>query len=249
MSASFAVILLAAGKSRRFQDPHYKKPFAPLAGKGVWLHSAEKFLNHPQVKQVILAIAPEDQEWFHSKYGANIAILGIDVTLGGEERYHSVEGALKQLKPEIDMVAIHDAARPCLAAEWINTIFSAAEKTGAAIPAIPVTSTLKQVDAQGIIKQTIPRDQLYLAQTPQTFRRDWLETAYEKRAELLAEVTDDAQLVEALGKTVTTVAGSPINLKITSKADLKLAEQALKALPKPKLSGSGNPFGNDDLWR
>jgi 2-C-methyl-D-erythritol 4-phosphate cytidylyltransferase len=82
----FAVILPAAGKSSRFRDAHYKKPYAPLDGRAVWLHSAERFLNRDDVQRVILVISPEDKEAFYSKFGANVAILGIEVVEGGAER-------------------------------------------------------------------------------------------------------------------------------------------------------------------
>ena len=85
--ATFSVILAAAGKSSRFHDKHYKKPFAMLADRAVWLHSAEKFLNRDDVKQVILVISPEDREAFHSKFGANVAILGLEVVIGGTESW------------------------------------------------------------------------------------------------------------------------------------------------------------------
>ena len=102
----------AAGASSRFNDKNYKKPFAPLADRAVWLHSAEKFLNRADVVQVILVISPEDREYFNFKFSANVAILGIDVVHGGKERADSVENAIARLKPEADYVAIHDAARP-----------------------------------------------------------------------------------------------------------------------------------------
>ncbi len=242
----FAVIMPAAGKSSRFKDPHYKKPFANLAGRSVWLHSAEKFLHRDDVKQVILVIAEEDREAFHRKFAANVAILGIEVVIGGASRAESVENALARVKPDIDFIAVHDAARPCLANEWITNVFDAAEKNGAAILAIPVSGTLKRV-ARHRIEETVSREGLWEAQTPQVFRRAMLHDAYAKRDDFQA--TDEAQLVERLGHDVTIVTGSPINAKITTKADLRLAEQALKVLPKPKLSGGGNPFADNDMWR
>lgn len=245
--ATFAVILPAAGKSSRFHDKHYKKPFATLADRAVWLHSAEKFLNRDDVKQVIIVISPEDREDFQMRFGANIAILGIDVVEGGAERADSVRNALEQVKPEIEFVAVHDAARPCLANEWIDNVFSTAEETGAALLAIPVSSTLKRVGPDNTIEETVPRDQLWEAQTPQVFRRELLVEAYAKPADPPA--TDDAELVQRLGKPIKVVPGSPINLKITSKEDLRLAAHALKALPKPKLGGPAHPFADDDHWR
>ena len=245
--ATFAVILAAAGKSTRFKDKHYKKPFAPLDNRAVWLHSAERFLNRDDVKQLLLVISPEDQEYLEMKFAANIAILGIEVVLGGPERADSVANALARVKPNIDFVAVHDAARPCLANEWIDKIFGAAEQSGAAILAIPVKSTLKRVGQNRTIQETVSREQLWEAQTPQVFRRQLLLDAYARRGHDLA--TDDAQLVERLGQPVTVVEGSPINLKITTRDDLRLAEHALKALPKPKILGPAHPFADDDLWR
>jgi len=245
--ATFAVILPAAGRSSRFHDKNYKKPFAPLANKAVWLHSAERFVNRADVKQLIVVISPDDREYFQMKFAANAAILGIDVVEGGAERADSVAKALAQVKSDVDYVCVHDAARPCLADEWISRIFEAAEKTGAAIFATPVAGTLKRVGADHKIEETVDRRGLWEAQTPQVFRRQLLIDAHAKRGGLAA--TDDAQLVERLGHNVTVVPGSPINFKIATREDLRLAEHALKALPKPKLTGPRHPFADDDMWR
>lgn len=245
--ATFAVIMPAAGRSSRFRDEHYKKPFAPLDNRPVWMHSAEKFVNRDDVKQVLIVIAPEDRETFQMRFGANVAILGIDVVMGGEQRCDSVANALAHVKDDVDFVAVHDAARPCLANEWIDRVFKAAEQTGAAILAIPVQGTLKRVANDKTIVETVPRENVWEAQTPQVFRRDWLVEAYARRAGEGA--TDDAELVQRAGRSVTVVPGSPINLKITTKEDLRLAQQALKALPKPKILGPAHPFEDDDKWR
>jgi 2-C-methyl-D-erythritol 4-phosphate cytidylyltransferase len=245
--ANFAVILPAAGKSSRFHDKHYKKPFAPLENRAVWLHAAERFLNRDDVKQVILVISREDQESFQQKFAANIAILGIELVLGGASRCESVANGLGKVRSDIEYVAVHDAARPCLANEWIDSVFSAAQKSNAAILAIPVAGTLKRVAKDSTIQETVARHQLWEAQTPQVFRRTLLIEAYGRRGNF--EATDEAQLVERLGKPVTIVPGSPINLKITTKEDLRLAAHALKALPKPKSLGQLHPFEDDDKWR
>jgi len=245
--AKFSVIIPAAGRSSRFKDKHYKKPFVPLAGKAVWLHSAEKFLGRDDVIQVILVISPEDRDDFKFKFSSNVAILGIEVVDGGRERCDSVEAALARVKPEADFICVHDAARPCIADAWIDKIFQAADKTGAAIFALPVAGTLKRVDSQQRIEETVSRDNLWEAQTPQVFRRQLLLDAYAKRDGFQA--TDEAQVVERIGQPVSVVAGSPLNLKIATKEDQRLAEQAMKALPKPKLSGPGHPFADGDLWR
>jgi 2-C-methyl-D-erythritol 4-phosphate cytidylyltransferase len=244
--ATFAVILPAAGRSSRFRDPHYKKPFAMLGGRAVWLHSAERFLNRSDVKQVIVVVSPDDREEFSRKFGANLAIMGVEVCLGGAERADSIQNALAKVRDEVDFIAVHDAARPCLAEKWVDDVFAAAVKTGAAILAVPVAATLKR--AQGTtIAETVDRGGLWEAQTPQVFRRDLLIKAYAARAG--ASPTDDAQLIERLGVPVTLVEGSAMNLKITTKGDLRLAEQILKVLPKPKPTGGAHPFADDDMWR
>ncbi len=243
--ATFAVILPAAGKSSRFRDPYFKKPFAPLDGRPVWIHVAERFVNRDDVQQTILVISPEDREFFQQKYGGNAALLGVEVVDGGNERADSVERALARVRPDIDYVCVHDAARPCIAEAWITSVFAAAEKSGAAILAIPVAGTLKRVNADHTIEATISRDHLWEAQTPQVFRRDLLLKAYVARQGFVA--TDEAQLVERIGHPVTVVPGSLMNLKITTQEDLRLASQALKALPKLRLDGPAHPFKDDVL--
>jgi 2-C-methyl-D-erythritol 4-phosphate cytidylyltransferase len=203
-------------------------------------------LSRGDCAQLIVVIAREDREEFQRRFGPNVAILGVDVCEGGAERFDSVELGLRKVKPGIDFVAVHDAVRPCLVDEWIDRVFEAAQKYDAAILATPITATLKRVD-QGTVVETASREGLWEGQTPQAFRRELLERAYAKRGAQRA--TDDAQLVEKIGGKVHVVSGSPLNLKITTKQDLKLAEQILKVLPKPKLDVVKHPFGADDLWR
>lgn len=244
--ATFGVILAAAGQSSRFKDAHYKKPFAPLAGRPVWLHSAEKFLERDDVKQVVVVVAPEDRAAFMEKFAANLAFMGITLAEGGEHRAESVRRGLLKLRPEIDTVAIHDAARPCLATEWIDRVFSAGARTGAAILATPVVATLKRVGPDHVIAGTVDRSGLWEAQTPQVFARALLERAMAAAA---GQPTDEAAVVEAAGHPVTVVPGSRLNIKITSREDLRMAEKCLEALPRPRLSGPAHPFGDDDRWR
>ncbi len=241
--SKFAVIVVAAGKSTRFSGA-YKKVFAPLAGRAVWLHSAERFLNRDDVSQVIVVIAEADRDDFHDKFGANIAILGLDVCTGGTERADSVKAGLAKVK-DGDFVAVHDAARPCVTDKDIDRLFEKTRHSGAAILATPVASTLKRGEKM-VVSETVPRAGLWAAQTPQAFRRDWLTAAYEQSG--VDQATDDSQLIEQLGHSVEIVEGSPLNLKITAKPDMKLAELVIKSAPPPKPKG-GNPFANDDLWR
>jgi 2-C-methyl-D-erythritol 4-phosphate cytidylyltransferase len=244
---NFAVILPAAGKSSRFRDRE-KKPFANLDGRAVWLRSVELFVTRDDVCQCILVVAPEDRDLFRRRYQANIAFMNVQVADGGSERFESVANALALLKPEAEYVAIHDAVRPCLTQALIDAAFGQARQSGAALLGVPVNDTVKQVGDHNQVKGTVPRQGLWLAQTPQVFRRDWLLAAYHDRAKLGRDVTDDAQLVEAAGHPVTMVEGSATNLKITTKADLILAEAILKCQPKPKASGPIHPFAEEEMW-
>ena len=245
--AAFAVVFPAAGRSSRFTGKE-KKPFVNLDGRAVWLRSVEQFINREGVAQCIVVVSGEDQEMFRRRFGANLAFMNIQIATGGAERFESIANALALLKPEIDFVAIHDAVRPCVTESLISDVFAKAEQTGAAIPGVPVADTMKQVDAGKQIKGTLPRQGVWLAQTPQVFRRDWLEAAYAQRGSLGRDITDDAQLVEALGHAVHVVDGASTNIKITSRGDLFLAEAILKSLPKPKPSGPVHPFGEEEMW-
>jgi 2-C-methyl-D-erythritol 4-phosphate cytidylyltransferase len=243
----FAVILPAAGQSQRFHDKNYKKPFAMMANRPVWLVTAERFLNRADVAQTIVVISANDRSMFQMKFGANIAILGIELVDGGASRADSVQAGLTRVREEIDFVAVHDAVRPCLADAWIDQVFDAAKTSGAAILAVPCVCTLKESQDGRHVSQTVTREKLWEAQTPQVFRRSLLIEAFARRGKL--DATDESQLVEQLGHAVTLVTGSRLNIKITTREDLRLAEAALNVLPKPKLASGFHPFADDDKWR
>jgi 2-C-methyl-D-erythritol 4-phosphate cytidylyltransferase len=220
----FAVILPAAGRSMRFQSAE-KKVFADLGGRPVWLRSAELFLARPDVCQCILVAAPEDRERFAAINDGRMLVAD-----GGAERFESVANALAMVAADADFIAVHDAARPCATPALIDAVFARAAETGAALLAAPVADTVKRDDGAGRVQATVPRQGLWLAQTPQVFRRDWLLDAYARRAGLGVGITDDAQLVEAAGHVVHLVPGSVFNVKITTREDLHLAEAILRAL-------------------
>jgi 2-C-methyl-D-erythritol 4-phosphate cytidylyltransferase len=243
---AFAVIFPAAGQSSRFKDKE-KKPFVNLDGRAVWLRTVERFVSRPDVAQCIVVVSPEDQDLFRIRFGANLAFMNVQIATGGRERFESVANALALVKPEVDFVAVHDAVRPCVTEKLITEVFAKATQTGAAMLAVPVTDTVKRAENQKV-KETVARQGLWLAQTPQVFRRDWLTEAYADRAKLGANITDDAQLLEAAGRVVHLVEGSTTNLKITTRTDLMLAEAILKAQPKPKPGGFANPFAEEEMW-
>ncbi len=245
---SVTVILPAAGKSTRFNDK-VKKPFANLAGRAVFLHTAELFVNREDVKQIILAVHPEDYDWVKTKFGPNLGFMGIELVKGGLQfRWETVKNALQAIDTSVDLIAIHDAVRPCLTQEKITEVFKSAQKHGAAILANPISGTVKRVQ-NGVIAETIDRTNLYEAQTPQVFKKDIIIDAYDKLdPSATSTITDDAQVVELAGHKVHIVASPPTNIKITVLADLKLAEAIQKILPKPKPKGPIGPY-IDDMFR
>jgi 2-C-methyl-D-erythritol 4-phosphate cytidylyltransferase len=243
----FAVILPAAGKSSRFRGRD-KKPFATLDGRPVWLRTAELFVTRDDVCQTILVVSPDDLDLFRSRFAANLAFLNIHLVSGGAHRFDSVANGLGKLTPDADFVAVHDAVRPCLTLALIDAVFAQAVKTGAALLAVPVQDTLKKSADGHKVEKTMSRQGLWLAQTPQVARRDWLEAAYADRARLGPDVTDDAQLLEAAGRPVALVTGSATNLKITTPEDLALAEAVLKSRPQPKGARPIHPFADEEGW-
>jgi 2-C-methyl-D-erythritol 4-phosphate cytidylyltransferase len=245
----FAVILPAAGRSSRFGDPKQKKIYAELGGRAVWLRAVEPFINREDVAQIILAIAAEDRELFERRYRAHVAFMNITVIEGGAERCDTVAHALELVDPRCDHVAVHDAARPCLRSELIDAVFAAAVAHGAALLAVPVADTIKRAGDNRMTCATIPRDGLYLAQTPQVFERALLCRAYAQRSRVDGQITDDCQLVEALGHPCAVVESTALNIKITTMADLKLAAAILPLLEKPRRELPAHPFADErEMW-
>jgi len=239
----FAVILAAAGKSSRFGDAHRKKPFVELKGRPVWVRAVEPFINHPDVAQTIVVVSPEDMEWFREKFRPNLAFMNIDLVDGGKERADSVANGLAAVREEIDFVAVHDAARPLITRQLVDSVFTAAVRHRAVIPAIPISSTIKRVD-QGTIRETVPREGLRQAQTPQVFARDLLVKAFAQSNRSTA--TDEAQLVEWLGQRVAIVEGTPTNLKITTQDDFRMAQALVELVAKANESSILHPFAVDN---
>lgn len=245
--AKFAVIIPAAGDSSRFQGFRHKKPFVDLKGRAIWLRTVEHFVNRDDVSEVILVLAQDDVEDFKLRFAANLAFLTIQIAAGGTTRAESVQNGLRQLSKPCDYIAVHDAARPLLTKQWITELFAAAEERQAVIPAVPVSSTVKSVDEHGQIQKTVDRTSLMLAQTPQVFRRDILESAYAD-ADDASAFTDEASLVESRGVPVFVHPGWPMNIKITTKDDFELAETLIAELPAGGGLQSVSPF-DDERFR
>lgn len=236
--AKVAVIFPAAGSGKRF-GAKGNKIFQRIGEQPVFIRTLETFTSREDVCHMQLVVSQADLDELKARFGGHLGFMGVKITVGGDTRAQSVKNALANVPAEADMVCVHDAVRPCISPLWVDAVFNEAAKTGAAILAYPVHGTLKKVAASGVIDQTMPRSDLWEAQTPQVFRKDILVKAY---AGDLSNVTDDAQLVESSGHPVHVVMGDPRNIKITTPGDLALAAAVIGSLPKPKPKGPDHPF-------
>ncbi len=225
-----SVIIAAAGRAERFGGAE-RKTFAKLDGRPVFLRSVEHFITRQDVCQTILAVASDDLDKMKSSYGANLGFMGVKLVEGGTRRCDTVRAGLDVVSDDADLVAVHDASRPCVTADLIDAVFAEAAKTGAAILAAPIVGTIKRVGESMVVEQTEPRAGLFEAQTPQVFRKDVLLDAYAKVDTTRDDITDDAQIVELSGHPVAIVKSDLTNMKITTKADMALANAILKARP------------------
>lgn len=241
MGQNVAVIICAAGASSRFGGKR-KKAFVDVAGRAVFLRSVEIFANRDDVRQILLGISPEDQELVNVKWGPNLKFFNTTIFLGGDERFDTVNKGLQLVKDDIELVAVHDACRCCVTAELIEKVISKAAETGAAIPACPVTATIKQAQ-DNIITRTVDREDLYEAQTPQVAAVELLKKAYENLMSIdQSKISDDAQLIEALEHKVSIVEVDSSNIKITRQSDIAIAEAILKSRPKLMPKGPVGPY-------
>ena len=241
VSSKVAVIICAAGPASRFGGKR-KKQFVDVAGRAVFLRSLEVFANRDDVKQILLGITQEDEEIVSIKWGANLKFFNVKLFYGGYERFDTINKGLKLVKDDMDLIAVHDASRCCLTAELTDKVITAAAKSGAAIPACPVAATIKEVK-DGIIIRTVDRSALYEAQTPQIFEAKLLKKAYENLKNVdEKKISDDSQLVEAMGHKVTIVESDSSNIKITRQSDIAIAEAIIKSRPEPKREGPIGPY-------
>jgi len=244
MSKKVAAIICAAGGSSRFGQKK-KKPFVDVGGRAAFLRSVELFTDREDVVQVLVGIAAEDEEIFDISWGPNLQFYGVRTFRGGKERFETVANGLALIAEEVELVAVHDAARCCITPELIDEVIAQASQTKAAILAAKVIPTLKRSE-NGLITGTVDRSHLYEAQTPQVFDKTILIRAYEQLGSLDLEktpISDDAQLVERLGESVSIVESDTTNMKITHESDVVIAEAILKARPQDKPEG---PIGAYD---
>lgn len=217
-------ILVAAGPGTRL-GAGVPKAFVPLAGEALYLHSLRALARASAIDAAVVVVPPARLDEARRAVADAVPALRTRVVAGGAERADSVRAGL-EAAGDADVIAVHDAARPFVAARVVDEVVAAAAQHGAAISAVPAIDTVKMVDDDGVITATPDRARVWLAQTPQAFRADLLRRAHAQGGGVAA--TDDAVLVEMLGESVRVVAGDAGNRKITSAEDLRWAEWVLR---------------------
>ena len=224
------------GAKSKATQPALSKQFTELGGTPILIHTLRKFAAVDAVSEIWIALRENEIVGFRARLGSaakDVLKKKVELVVGGEHRQQSVEHALNVVSaaPD-DIVLVHDAVRPFVTAEIIGAVIEAAKKYGAAIAGLPAVDTVKQVErtAEGaVIKATIPRAGVVLAQTPQGFRYGVIKKAFDEASADGFMGTDEASLVERAGQEVAVVMGSARNIKITSPGDMDLAEFYLKS--------------------
>ncbi|HJT81374.1 MAG TPA: 2-C-methyl-D-erythritol 4-phosphate cytidylyltransferase [Chthoniobacterales bacterium] len=215
-------IIVAAGSSQRFG---FDKLTAVVAGKPVVVHTVEAFEGTSSVDDIIIVTRADRIEEFEDLLGSAKKISAI--VAGGAHRHDSVQAGLQRISDSATFVAVHDAARPLVTPAQIHQVFEQARVHNAATLAEPVRDTLKRVDSQLMVVDSVDRQNVYAMQTPQIFDRGLLEKAYRQVAESGQTVTDEVSAIQLLGKQIALVENPEPNFKITYERDLSLAEAVL----------------------
>lgn len=220
-------LIPAAGIGRRMGGG-VEKQFLQLGGKPLLAHTLARFEETPGVQGVVVIVPPGREEFCRREVVGRERFRKVwQIVVGAATRQGSVGAGFRCVGEDVDIVVVHDGARPFVSPALIQASIDAAAREGSAIVAIPESDTLKRVSPAGVIVETLDRQDLWRAQTPQAFRREILREALEHAERLSIVGTDEASLVEALSRPVQIVPGSSWNLKITSPDDLVLAELLL----------------------
>ncbi|HSN04861.1 MAG TPA: 2-C-methyl-D-erythritol 4-phosphate cytidylyltransferase [Nitrospira sp.] len=222
-------VVPAAGKGLRMGGA-VPKQFLSLGGEPIVVHSLRALQSAACVHEIILAVPQADLDYCVNDLAIRYGFSKITkVVPGGKERQDSVRHALEHVADETEIVVVHDAVRPFLTVKMLEDVVAAARQVGGAIVALPMRDTVKEVGAGHRIRRTIDRQPLWLAQTPQAFRRTWLQEAHRKAHAENVHATDDAFLFEWAGHPVVVVEGSGENIKVTRPEDMIIGEAILGA--------------------
>lgn len=206
------------------------KQFLALGGEPLVVHSLRIFQAAALIDEIVLAVPSADIDYCSHDIVAKHRFSKVTtIVAGGEERQDSVRHGLAAVSAETEIVLVHDAVRPFVTERMVVEVVAAARTHGGAIVALPMRDTVKQVRPDRLIERTVDRSPLWLAQTPQAFRREWLQEAHQKAQLEGIKATDDAFLVEWMGHTVAVVEGSGENIKVTRPEDLIIGEAILSA--------------------
>lgn len=229
MANRTVAVVPAAGRGARMGSATPKQ-FLALGGVPILVHSLRVLEAVPAVIHVILAVPEAEREYCLREIVTRYRFAKVTkIVAGGASRQDSVRHGLHEVGPEADLVLVHDAVRPLITPDLVERVIRRAAEVGAAIVAIPMRDTVKQVGAHDLIEATVDRGRLWLAQTPQVFRTELLREAHRKAHLDGFEATDDAQLLEWMGREVAVVDGSEENIKITRPQDLAIGEAILAA--------------------
>jgi 2-C-methyl-D-erythritol 4-phosphate cytidylyltransferase len=222
---------MAAVSSARKRKPAASKQFTELGGVPILLHTLRKFLMSPRVAEIYVALRKDEIAPFRErleKEAPDVLVKQVNLIEGGEHRQQSVANALAAVSASPDdVILVHDAVRPFVTQAIIEEVIQGAEKYGAVIAGVPAVDTVKQVERTSdgaLITATLPRERVVMAQTPQGFRHHVIRKAFDEAIADGFTGTDEASLVERSGHAVAVVMGSPRNIKITTPADMELAE-------------------------
>ncbi len=221
-------VVPAAGAGKRMKKRAGRKPFFILGKRPILAHTLSRLQRSPYIKEIILVLDKNDITKGRRLVKAYRLSKVTGITVGGKSRFESVQKGLGCVGKGTELVLIHDGARPFLKQSIIKDTINAARRSGAAIAAVPATSTIKFVKKNRVIYSTPDRDKLWIIATPQVFKYKLLLTAYKKGSGCKSKIFDDAGLVERLGRKIKVVQDSSSNIKITTPLDLAIGEAILK---------------------
>src|SRR6202050_4997604 len=226
MSESLSAVVVAAGRSQRMG---FDKMLAPLCGRPLLVHTLERLFQTQAPAEIVLVIRPGSEAEMEPLIAPLREKGAIRLVPGGAQRQDSVQAGLEAVADSSDYVLVHDAARPFITKELVDTILAAAKLSHAAVCGAPCSDSIKEVDEDGLVLRTVDRSRLWTVQTPQIFRAALLREAYEKARRTGGFFTDDTAVVERAGHPVRIVLYHGINLKVTTPTDWALAQALLRS--------------------
>ncbi len=222
-------VIVSAGKGQRFMSGA-KKQFHLLSGRPILAHTLDRFESCRMIRSIVLVVAPEDMDYCLKEIVEKLDYAKVSqIVPGGRVRQESVRNGINSIPADSEIIVIHDGVRPFVTIEMIERSIKTAAQFGSVVTAVPAKDTIKVVDREGIVAETLDRASLWQIQTPQTFKASLIREAHQRAAKDHFVGTDDASLVERLGLKVHVAPGSYENIKITTPEDYLIARAFLEA--------------------